>query len=98
MVRGPEALIPQCGLGKAIRFLREEAKMTAATLAEKSGVSTSWISRIEHGEVDPTWATIAQISKGLGVSMESLAELAEDFEESGGRGRRPDSKTTDDAA
>lgn len=61
MARGPQGLIPQRGLGKAIRFLREEAKMTGATLAEKSGVSTSWISRIEHGDVDPTWATIARI-------------------------------------
>jgi transcriptional regulator with XRE-family HTH domain len=82
MARGPQGLTPQSGLGKAIRFLRDEAKMTQKTLAAKSGVSAPWISRIEHGEVDPTWATIAQISAVLGVSMESLAELAEDFETS----------------
>lgn len=82
MARGPQGLTPQRGLGKAIRCLREEAKMSQAALAEKSGVSASWISRIEHGEVDPTWATVEQISAGLGVSMESLAELAEASEES----------------
>jgi transcriptional regulator with XRE-family HTH domain len=74
--------MPQRGLGKAIRFLREESGMTQKRLAEKSGVSASWISRIEQGEVDPTWNTIARISEGLAVSMESLAEAAERFEES----------------
>lgn len=75
--RGPQALTPQRGLGKAIRSLREEAKMTQATLAEKSGISASWISRVEHGQVDPTWATIVQISSVFGVSMETMAKLAE---------------------
>ncbi len=81
MPRGPQAFEPQRGLGKAIRSLREKAEMTQATLAERSGVSAPLISSIERGVVDPTWATVAQISKGLGVSMESLAELAEDLEE-----------------
>jgi DNA-binding XRE family transcriptional regulator len=79
--RGPQALTPHRGLGKAIRSLREEAGMTQATLAERAGISASWISRVEHGQVDPTWATIVQIAAGLGVSMVSLAELTEDFEE-----------------
>jgi len=81
MPRGPQALTPQRGLGKAIQSLREGSKLNQATLAEKSGVPASCISSIERGEVDPTWATIAQISTGLGVSMESLAKLAEDFED-----------------
>lgn len=83
--RGSKGLRPQRGLGKAIRYLREEKKMTGATLAERSDVSPSWLSRIEDGQVDPTWATIARISNGLGVSMEHLAELAEDFEETDAR-------------
>lgn len=81
MTRGSHGVAPQRGLGKAVRVLREEAKMSGATLAEAADVSASWISQIEHGDVDPTWATIARIAKGLGVSMEHLAELAEDFEE-----------------
>lgn len=79
--RGPKTLRPQRGLGKAIRYLREEKKTTGATVAERSDVSPSWLSRIEDGQVDPTWATIARIAKGLGVSMKHLAERAEDFEE-----------------
>jgi transcriptional regulator with XRE-family HTH domain len=84
MARGPQGLTPQRGLGKAIRHLRDEAEMTQVALAERSGLSASWISKIEHGEVDPTWATMERISKALRVSMEYLAELAEDFEETKG--------------
>lgn len=80
MARGPQGLTPQSGLGKAIRSLREESKKTQATLAQESDISASWLSRIEHGEVDPTWATVERLSKGLGVSMESLAEMSERFE------------------
>lgn len=81
MPRRPKGRPPQRGLGKAIRSLREEREMTGATLAERSGVSASWISRIEDGQTDPTWSTAALIAKGLGVSMELLADLAERYEE-----------------
>ena len=47
MPRRPKALRPQRGLGKAIRFLREESKMSGSTLAERAELSASWISRIE---------------------------------------------------
>lgn len=65
--RGPKGLRPRRGLGKAIRYLREEKKVTGATLAERSDVSPSWLSRIEDRQVDPTWATFAGIASGLGV-------------------------------
>ncbi|HKF83256.1 MAG TPA: helix-turn-helix transcriptional regulator [Solirubrobacterales bacterium] len=81
MARGPRGLTPQKGLGKAIRLLREEAEVTQVALAHESDVSACWLSRIEHGEVDPTWATVNRLSKGLGVSMESVAERAEWFEQ-----------------
>jgi transcriptional regulator with XRE-family HTH domain len=80
---GPRALPPQRGLGKAIVSLRAERKMTGAALAERSEVSASWISRIEDGQGDPTWATTVRIARGLGVSMEVLASVAERFEGTG---------------
>lgn len=51
--------------------------MTQRSLAEKSAVSVSWVSMIERGEADPTWNTIARISKGLGVPLQIVAEAAE---------------------
>jgi transcriptional regulator with XRE-family HTH domain len=71
----------EVGLGKAIRFLREEAKMTQEVLMEKSGISASELLELEDGQADPTWGSMRELAAALHVSMESLAELAEDFEE-----------------
>ena len=40
--------------GEMIRHLRKEKGITAIELAEKMGVSASYIARLELGEVKPT--------------------------------------------
>lgn len=72
---------PQGGLGKAAGFLRRKASMKQTTLAEKSDLSASCISKIESGQADPPWGTVRKLAAGLEVSMEELAEAAERFEE-----------------
>jgi transcriptional regulator with XRE-family HTH domain len=71
---------PQRGLGKAVRQLREEAKLTHEALAERSDLSASQLGRIEAGEDDPVWGDMRRVAAGLEVSLERLAELAEEFE------------------
>jgi transcriptional regulator with XRE-family HTH domain len=71
---------PQRGLGKAVRSLREEAKLTQGALAERAGLAPARLARIESGEDDPVWGDMRRVAAGLGVSMERLAELAEEFE------------------
>jgi transcriptional regulator with XRE-family HTH domain len=39
------------------------------------------VSRIESGDDDPRWGDIRLVARGLGVSMEALAEVAEENEE-----------------
>jgi len=72
---------PQKGLAKAVRVLREQAKLSQRSLAERAGISASWLSRIESGDYDPTWNSMRKVAEGLGVSMETLAEIAADYEE-----------------
>lgn len=55
--------------------------MSQGNLAEKAGVSASWLSRVESGRCDPAWGDMRQIAQGLGVSMETLAEMAEGYED-----------------
>ena len=81
MPRGPKSPGPQRRLGEAVRVLRESAKLTGTSLAERSGISASWLSRIENGQVDPTWGTARRIAQGLTVSMERLTEVAENYED-----------------
>lgn len=68
-------------LGKAIRALREKAELNGEELAARAKISSSWLSRIEDGQVDPTWGTTRMIAQELGVTTEQLAELAESLEE-----------------
>jgi transcriptional regulator with XRE-family HTH domain len=73
---------PQSGLGKAVRSLREEANVDQATLAARAGLPPSLIGEIESGRSDPTWGDMRKVAEALGVTLEALSELAEEFESS----------------
>jgi transcriptional regulator with XRE-family HTH domain len=72
---------PQSGLGKAVRSLRDEAGITQATLAERAELPLALIEEIESGRADPVWGDMRNVAAALGVSLEALAELAEEFED-----------------
>jgi transcriptional regulator with XRE-family HTH domain len=50
-------------------------------VAELAGISVASLNRIESGDHDPSWGDIRHVARGLGVSMEVLAEVAEAHEE-----------------
>ena len=72
---------PQKGLARAVKALREREKLDQTALAERAGLPLSAIAEIESGETDPAWGDMRLVAAGLGVSMEALAELAEELEE-----------------
>lgn len=64
-------------LGKAIRYGRIKRDMTLKQLAEKAGVSTSYLSLLERGKRDPNMMTVALIAKALDVPLFLLIAGAE---------------------
>jgi transcriptional regulator with XRE-family HTH domain len=54
--------------GAELRRHREEAGLTLAALAERSGLSVGYISLIERGERDPSISTVTALAKALGIS------------------------------
>lgn len=62
--------------GRAIRFLRESARLTQEQLWEKSGVHP----RLEHGQGNPTLETVERLAEGLGCSCSHIFALTEIFE------------------
>jgi transcriptional regulator with XRE-family HTH domain len=76
----PRRQDPQVGLGRAIRALRHDAKLSQEALGEKAEIHPTWISHIESGRINPTWGNVRRIAKGLGVKLPRLAELAEKLE------------------
>lgn len=71
---------PQIGLGKAIRALRQEAKLSQETLGHRADIHPTWISHIESGRINPTWGNVRRIAKGLDVDLPVLAARAEELE------------------
>jgi transcriptional regulator with XRE-family HTH domain len=71
---------PQIGLGRAIRTLRQEKKLSQEALGHRAEIHPTWISHIESGRINPTWGNVRRIAGGLDVPLEKLAALAEDFE------------------
>lgn len=68
---------PQPGLGKAIRKLREKQEMTQEDLAEAAGITVRTLSQLETGNSNPTWATVGDIARALGISISELAKRSE---------------------
>jgi transcriptional regulator with XRE-family HTH domain len=64
-------------LNIALIRLREAKKLTQRTLAERSGLAVSYISRIENGHLQPTLTTLKRIAQGLGVKVGDLFALEE---------------------
>lgn len=73
-------------LGENVRWLRTSRGMTQAELAAKTRVNhhhptPSYISRLEHGQIDPRWRTIRSIAKALQVKpWQLVAEITENVE------------------
>ncbi|MGO1120119.1 helix-turn-helix domain-containing protein [Rhodovibrionaceae bacterium A322] len=65
-------------LGRRLRAVRKKGQLTLEQLAESSNVSRSMLSQIERGEANPTFATLWNLTRALGID---LAELVEDATE-----------------
>lgn len=65
----------QRALGLALGELRRERGLTQEALSHASGVHLTWISAIENGRRNPSWATVRALVQALGETR--LAQFAE---------------------
>ena len=54
---------------ETIRTARTRAGISQAALARRAGIAQSTISRIEHEEIDPTWATMQSLLAATGWAI-----------------------------
>lgn len=59
---------------KNIKYYRQKANITQEQLAEKAGVSVSYIKQIESGKEfkNMTFATLSNIAKSLNINIKDL--------------------------
>lgn len=87
---------PIDGLGPRVKALRGSRKLTLAELSEKCGVSRASLSKIERGEMSPTYETLRKLANGLEVALTTLVVAPEEVPGDGiqivraGKGRRYD--------
>lgn len=55
-----------------IRALRQEAGLSQAELADRVGVSQTWISRLELGQGNPTLNTLNRLAEAFDVRITDL--------------------------
>lgn len=59
-------------VGKRIRQLRQQRKMTLQHLAETVGLSTAMLSLVERGLASPSLTSLAAMAHGFGISLTDL--------------------------
>jgi transcriptional regulator with XRE-family HTH domain len=69
-------LTPVRDLGDFIREQRMSAQISIRGLAVKAGVSNPYLSQVERGLRRPSAEILAQIAKGLSISVETLLAKA----------------------
>ena len=65
-------------VGERIRRLRLDAGLSQEELGRSSKMSTSYISRLETGEVNPTVDALTRIVRVFGLTIDGLLELDAD--------------------
>jgi transcriptional regulator with XRE-family HTH domain len=68
---------PDPRLAEAVRELRQRADLSQEAVAHAAGLTVSAYARIERGEANPTWTTVAQIAQALHVSLGELGDAVE---------------------
>jgi transcriptional regulator with XRE-family HTH domain len=55
-----------------LKQLRDGAGLSQPELAERSGVAVGTVRQFEQGRREPTYATLAKLAAGLGVSLSAF--------------------------
>jgi predicted transcriptional regulator len=55
--------------GLALKVIRQAAGMTQQQVSDEAGVSVSWLSRVESGQVEPTEAWVGVVAIAIGNHM-----------------------------
>lgn len=71
-------------IGSTIKLCRDRRKLSQKDLAEKSGLSVSYLSLIEQGKRTANLEVLESIAAGLGLPLNVLIFLASDKSELAG--------------
>jgi transcriptional regulator with XRE-family HTH domain len=70
----------QLALGEAVKDRRQELGLTQEQLANETGLHQRWISNVETGKRNPSYASLRRLAAGLELSVSQLIERTEQIE------------------
>jgi transcriptional regulator with XRE-family HTH domain len=70
----------QTALGLAVKARREELNLTQEQLANDTDLHQRWISNVETGKRNPSYASLRRLAAGLELTASELLALAEQTE------------------
>lgn len=73
----------QLALGLAVKHRREELDLTQEALSLRADLHQRWISNVENGKRNPSYASLRRLAAGLNLSASELLARAEHIENSG---------------
>lgn len=66
---------PKPKIGKTLKKLRKEKKLTQVQLAKKIGISSNYYARIERDEENPSLEVFKDIAKALKVKSSEILDF-----------------------
>ena len=69
---GEEAMAEPLDLGARVRELRKERDWTLEQAAREAGLARSTLSKIENGQMSPTYDALKKLALGLGIGVPQL--------------------------
>ncbi|HSF91622.1 MAG TPA: XRE family transcriptional regulator [Paracoccaceae bacterium] len=69
---GPEESLEPLNLGERVRELRKARNWTLEQAANKAGLARSTLSKIENGQMSPTFDAVRKLATGLEISVPQL--------------------------
>jgi transcriptional regulator with XRE-family HTH domain len=69
------------GLGRVLKLIRMYHQLKQGELAEKLGISSSYLSEIETGKKDPSISLLGQYSKVFEIPISHIILLSEHVDE-----------------
>lgn len=66
-------------LGKKIKYIRKQRNLTLQNLADKTGLSVAFMSKLERGLTSPTISSLLKVCKALEVDLAELTQSPENL-------------------
>jgi len=79
-------------IGKALRLCRSAKELSLETVAERAGISVSYLSRLENDKREASLTIVGKLAEALGIPVPVIVFLASDDKELKGMDKKTEQR------